>query len=212
MVQDISSRALRGEAATTRKAIATRLALLVPAILTLAALCAVRQDALWTPASLPDRPLVADWRQQASPVYATVALPPRYPYAKAIARVAARFGLPADLIAGIVYVESRFNPRAVSNKGAVGLMQLLPSTARPLARKLGLGRYDLMDPETNLLLGAYFLKDRLREYGGDILAALSYYNGGHRMIVSRGQYRNRTYIRSVLHHSRRYAPLARRLN
>ncbi|MBM3266591.1 MAG: lytic transglycosylase domain-containing protein [Candidatus Sericytochromatia bacterium] len=221
MVSATSITALAGAPPAGWRAIAARLAVLLPATMALAFLSALRQDALWTPASMPDRAIVADWREKVNPAYTRLVPPatpnraaarPPYPYANAIGKVAKRYDLPADLIAGIVYVESRFNPKAVSHKGAIGLMQLLPSTARPLARKLGLKSYDLTDPETNLLLGTFFLKDRLREYDGDINAALSYYNGGRRTMISRGNYRNRGYITSVLRQSRRYAPLAGQLN
>lgn len=186
-----------------RWAVATRLAVLAPAVAAVSALAGLRSDhdqAL----DLPAKAVIASWRSQANPVYAKALPLPRYPYAEQIARVAERYGLPAELLAGIVYVESRFNPRCVSPKGAVGLMQLLPSTARPLARKLGWKRYDLTDPATNLELGAYFLRDRIRHFGGDLHAALGYYNGGRWAIVSRGRYRNRGYIRSVLREYRRF--------
>jgi soluble lytic murein transglycosylase-like protein len=170
----------------------------------LATAAGARQPDAASAVDIPEEAVVKAWRMRANPVYARVVLPPRYPYADVISRVSARFGLPADLIAGVVYVESRFNPRCVSHRGAVGLMQLLPSTARPLARKLGFKRYNLFDPETNLILGAYFLKDRIRAYGGDLAMALSYYNGGRWGIVSRGKFRNRGYIRSVMQHYRRF--------
>lgn len=194
---------LRQRAESRRRAVVGRLALLVPAILVLALFAGVRADSR-QPLNLPADSIVASWRMQANPVYARAELPARYPYADHISRVAERYDLPPELVAGVVYVESRFNPRSVSPKGAVGLMQLLPSTARPLARKLGYARYDLMDPATNLEIGAYFLRDRIRYYDGDVHSALSYYNGGRWGVVSRGRYRNRGYIRSVLKQYRRF--------
>ncbi len=196
-------RALRDLVDRRRRAIAGRLAVLVPAFVALCVFAGIRADSR-PPLSIPDQAIVASWRLRANPVYSRTVLPPSYPYARHISRVSKRYGIPAELLAAVVHVESRFNPRSVSPKGAVGLMQLLPTTARPLARKLGFRQYDLMDPATNLELGAYFLRDRIRHYGGDVHAALSYYNGGRWGVVSRGRYRNRGYIRSVLKEYRRF--------
>lgn len=121
-----------------------------------------------------------------------------YPYAALIRRVAAEHGLPASLVAGVIKIESGFDPNCLSPVGAVGLMQVMPATARGLRRKLGLGSIDLYDPEQNIRIGTYFLKALLREFGGDLSMALSYYNAGRRGIISRGRYRNGRYIRAVM--------------
>lgn len=110
-----------------------------------------------------------------------------------IQRNSARYGIRADLAAAIddialaenvdpriafelVRVESRFNPRAVSPVGAVGLTQLMPATARHL--KPGITRAQLFDPETNLRLGFRFYRYLLNYYGGDVRLALHAYNRG----------------------------------
>ncbi|MBU6429432.1 MAG: lytic transglycosylase domain-containing protein [Cyanobacteria bacterium REEB65] len=123
--------------------------------------------------------------------------PPSYPYASLIRKVALRNGLSPDLIAGVVKIESQFNRRCVSPVGAEGLMQLMPSTAYLVARKLGWHHFNLFNPEDNLELGTYFLKSLLHNYG-DIRTALSYYNAGRFGITSRGGFRNWRYIRAVL--------------
>ncbi len=133
----------------------------------------------------------------------SLALPAIYPYSQQIRRVARRFNLPADLVAGVVRTESQFNPRCLSPVGAEGLMQLMPSTAWLVARRLGWHHFNLFNPTDNLTLGTYFLKDLLNQYG-DLPTALSYYNAGQWGIVSRGVYRNRGYIRAVLRHYRDY--------
>lgn len=126
-----------------------------------------------------------------------VVVPTLYPYSRLIQRVAVRYDLPPDLVAGVVQTESQFDPRCVSPVGAEGLMQLMPSTAWLLARRLGWHHLDLFDPGENLVLGTFFLKDLLVQFG-DLRTALSYYNAGQWGIVSRGVYRNPSYIRSVL--------------
>ncbi len=94
-----------------------------------------------------------------------------FPYGKAIARVAERHGVDGLLLAAIVEVESGFNPEAVSVQGAVGLMQVLPSTA-------GAESCALVEPSTNLDIGAGYLSRLLRLYEGDLQLALAAYNAG----------------------------------
>jgi len=105
---------------------------------------------------------------------------------------------------GVIQIESEFDPNCVSPVGAVGLMQVMPATARGLRRKMGMRRIDLYDPEQNVRVGTYFLKALLREFGGDLAMALSYYNAGRRGIISRGRYRNGRYIRAVIGSYDRY--------
>ncbi|MNX97214.1 Soluble lytic murein transglycosylase precursor [compost metagenome] len=123
---------------------------------------------------------------------------PSYPYYKQIQAVAKKHRVAPELIAGIVRIESNFDRYCVSPVGAVGLMQLMPSTARGVARSMGLSHYDLYDPETNLELGTRYMTMLLRQFDGHIPTALSFYNAGRHGIVSRGVYRNRRYIRIVM--------------
>ncbi len=107
-----------------------------------------------------------------------------------VEREAARRGLPEDLVFGVIYVESRFNPEAVSPVGARGLMQLMPGTARYLARMLDRSRYDLFDPAFNIEAGCLLLNRLLQEWSGDETLALAAYNAGSlnvkRWLRSRG--------------------------
>ena len=76
------------------------------------------------------------------------------------------------LLKEVVRQESAFQPCAVSNKGALGLMQLMPETAA------GFGLTDVFDPESNLAAGAKFLAGLLERYQGDKKLALAAYNAG----------------------------------
>lgn len=92
---------------------------------------------------------------------------------------AARSGLPEDLVLGVIWVESRFNPRAVSKVGARGLMQLMPKTAEYLAECIDWqGRANAFDPEFNIAAGSYYVARLLKEFDGDLDLALAAYNAG----------------------------------
>ena len=106
----------------------------------------------------------------ADPV-ATARPTPRDPYADHIAEAAQRFELPAAWIKAVLRAESNGDPRAVSPKGAIGLMQLLPSTAREVARRLRVRVEDatLLDSDVNIRLGTAYL-GRLRDrLGGHLI-------------------------------------------
>jgi hypothetical protein len=96
-----------------------------------------------------------------------------------LAREAAvRHGVEAALILGVIQVESSFNPDARSSAGARGLMQLMPRTARSLARRLDREAYEITDPEFNVEAGTAYLAYLLRFFDGRVHLALAGYNSG----------------------------------
>ncbi len=101
-----------------------------------------------------------------------------------------------DLINSVIHAESRFNPRAVSPKGAQGLMQLMPGTA------LQLGVNDAFDPHANVNAGTRYLNDLLLRYNDDMVKALAAYNAGpHRVDKYKGvpPYREtRSYVANII--------------
>ncbi len=104
-----------------------------------------------------------------------------YPLAHAdrIGEAARAAGVPASLLFGLIRQESVFTEDAKSRAGALGLMQVMPSTGRSLYRKEnGKGRPDLRDPDANLRLGARYLRQLLDTFPGDTAAALAAYNAG----------------------------------
>jgi soluble lytic murein transglycosylase len=144
-----------------------------------------------------------------------------------VARIARRVGMSPSLALAVAETESAFSNRAVSSKGAVGLMQVMPDTARGVARRLGLGSYDIHDPEDNVLLGVTYLREMLDRYGGDLHLALAAYNAGPRrvdawkkragrgtpgrtVIARHGFKETRRYVVRVLAARRRYASAAKR--
>lgn len=94
------------------------------------------------------------------------------PYAEEIERAARTYALDSFLVAAMVEAESSFRPLAESPKGALGLMQLMPSTA------LELGLSDPEHPQNNIEAGTRYLSRLLRRFDGDIVLALAAYNAG----------------------------------
>jgi len=94
------------------------------------------------------------------------------PYSQLIQAAAEKYAVDADLIFSVIAAESNFNPRAVSRRGARGLMQLLPATAKRLDVK------DIFDPAQNIDAGTRYLRNLMELYRGDLVLALAAYNAG----------------------------------
>jgi soluble lytic murein transglycosylase len=92
-----------------------------------------------------------------------------------------KFGIDAKLIRSVIKRESNLNPEAVSNKGAIGLMQIMPKTAHEIAVQLNVSDYSsdkLKDPQINIMVGTYYLKKLLDYYDNNLILALAAYNAG----------------------------------
>lgn len=130
------------------------------------------------------------------------------------------------LLAGLIRQESEFSPRVVSRANAHGLTQIMPATGRELARRLSIKGYSqkmLFDPNVNVRMGAYYLRNLVSSLGGRLDQALASYNAGKGRVtqwLERGEYRDtaefvesipfnetRGYVQSVL----RNAGIYRRL-
>jgi soluble lytic murein transglycosylase len=106
----------------------------------------------------------------------------RYPlrYEHIVTGHARNYELDAALVAAVIYRESKFERDAKSGSGAIGLMQLLPDTAKGIALHTGGARFrveDLYDPEINVRYGSFYLRRLLRKYD-DTRLALAAYNAG----------------------------------
>jgi len=92
-----------------------------------------------------------------------------------VVREARYMGIAADLALAVAKAESDFNVRARSHKGARGVMQIMPATARG---EYGIAPGLLWNPRINVRLGLHFLRRLIQRYDGRVDLALSYYNGG----------------------------------
>jgi soluble lytic murein transglycosylase-like protein len=117
-------------------------------------------------------------------------------YAGPIQRASSRYGVDPDLVRAVISTESNYDPKAISPKGARGLMQLMPATARRF------GVQDVFDPVQNILGGVRYLRHLLDLFGGDLVLALAAYNAGERVVQERGRVPNypetRLYVDRVL--------------
>ena len=101
-------------------------------------------------------------------------------YGEIVRGHAHNYDLDPALLAAVIYQESKFKPRARSDMGAIGLMQLLPETAKGIAARTGGSAFrveDLDDPEINVRYGSWYLRHLLDKYGSEE-RALAAYNGG----------------------------------
>lgn len=95
-----------------------------------------------------------------------------------IAESAARAEISPSLLEAVILTESKFNEKAISHVGAVGMMQLMPDTAQWISKESGLPADHLDWPEENIPLGAWYLDYLLTEYHNNEVLALAAYNAG----------------------------------
>jgi Transglycosylase SLT domain len=129
---------------------------------------------------VPASEIVSIEPEDVFPSRPTVAPLPDGPYAKLIRAAAEKHGVDENLIHRMILVESNFNPKAVSRKSALGLMQLLPETAAQYSVR------NVFDPAQNIDGGTHYMKDLLARYHGDLSLALAAYNAGPQMVQRYG--------------------------
>jgi soluble lytic murein transglycosylase-like protein len=116
---------------------------------------------------------------------------------------ASEFGVDRSLVKAVIHAESGYNPNAVSSKGATGLMQLMPGTARDL--KVA----DSYNPSDNIRGGVRYLRFLLDTFKGDVTLALAAYNAGLGKVAKHGGVppyeETRNYVSKVLSYQRTYA-------
>jgi len=105
------------------------------------------------------------------------------PFQEQVIVAAKNTQLDPALIHAVITAESNYNPNAVSDKGAVGLMQLMPDTAR----RYGVKGKEMRHPEKNITAGAQYLSDLIRMFDGDLKLALAGYNAGENVVLRYGR-------------------------
>lgn len=124
------------------------------------------------------------------------------PFHDSVMRASNDTGVDAKLLHAVISVESGYNQGAVSPKGATGLMQLLPSTARRY------GTVNLLDPGENIRAGARYLRDLLAMFDNNVELALAAYNAGENAVIRYGRHlppyaETRRYVPLVVAHYQR---------
>src|SRR5258708_38292377 len=118
---------------------------------------------------------------------------------RCVVHYAVQYRVPPELIAALIDVESRWNPHALSNKGAMGLMQLMPATARRF------GAFQPYDAEQNIAAGTRYVTTLMWEFRGDLrLVAAAYYAGDYWIGKKQLNYRNPDVVPYVQAVRRRY--------
>ncbi|MCO6056665.1 lytic transglycosylase domain-containing protein [Pseudomonas sp. MOB-449] len=130
-------------------------------------------------------------------------------YSLIVAQAAFDYDVPAELLHAVIKTESNYDPSALSPKGAAGLMQLMPDTARDL------GVRDVFDPAANVRGGARYLKRLMTMFGDDLSLALAAYNAGPGAVLAYGSAippypETQRYVPSVLGHYQRLQADAKR--
>jgi soluble lytic murein transglycosylase-like protein len=127
---------------------------------------------------------------------------PAPPFHSQIIKASQTYNVEVALIKAVIMAESSYNPRAVSHRGAQGLMQLMPTTAK------WLGVHDSFDPELNIDGGVRYLRRLLDRFDGDVRLALAAYNAGSRYVRKYGGVppfkATRKYIKKVMQYRQTY--------
>ncbi|AYF89975.1 lytic transglycosylase domain-containing protein [Pseudomonas sp. DY-1] len=154
-----------------------------------------------------EKPLLAKAPSLVQPIRKGKTKAPRY--ALIVAQAAFDYELPAELLHAVIQTESNYDPSALSPKGAAGLMQLMPDTAKDL------GVQDVFDPAANVRGGARYLKRLMTMFDNDLSLALAAYNAGPGTVLAYGSAippypETQRYVPSVLGHYQRLQADAKR--
>jgi soluble lytic murein transglycosylase-like protein len=105
------------------------------------------------------------------------------PFSAAVREAASRYSVDPALVHAVIFAESAYNPQALSDKGAIGLMQVMPDTGA----RYGVKEQDLRNPTRNVQAGTRYLADLLQLFEGDVELALAGYNAGEGAVLRFGR-------------------------
>lgn len=146
----------------------------------------VIQSSTSTEANIPNAPYAEPTRRS---IAALNASPTFQAVQGSLSAASVSYGVDFELLKAIASTESAFNPKVVSNKGAVGLMQIMPATARRygVESEPGLSiESKLTDPDLNIRTGTRYLADLLRLFEGNVELAVAAYNAGEGAVMRAG--------------------------
>jgi Soluble lytic murein transglycosylase and related regulatory proteins (some contain LysM/invasin domains) len=119
------------------------------------------------------------------------------PFSEIIREASVKYGIDEDVISAVIQQESSYNPNAVSSCGAIGLMQLMPATAKSL------GVTDPYNAEQNIMAGTKYLKQQIDAFGGNLALGLAAYNAGSGAVRKYGgipPYKEtQEYVKKIIH-------------
>lgn len=148
------------------------------------------------PAWTPEPALVPDYVGAEIVAPTQIPSPPTGTVRQHIQHAAAKYGISSDLVDAVAWQESRYNPRARSSAGAIGVMQLMPGTARTL------GVTNPHDVRQNVAGGTAYLRQQLERFGNNVPLALAAYNAGPGAVMKYGgipPYREtQNYVRQIM--------------
>lgn len=125
-----------------------------------------------------------------------------------IREAASLYQIPEELVRAVILVESNYDPRAVSHAGAIGLMQLMPTTAATMLVE------DIYDPRQNILGGTRYLRVLANMFNGDIMLTVAGYNAGENAVLRYGGIppyaETQAYVTRVVENYQRYRELSAR--
>lgn len=102
-------------------------------------------------------------------------------YLKGVEYYSKKYGVEKHLVLAVIKTESNFNKNAISSKGAVGLMQIMPETAEFIASELGFSSYDLQDADISINFGTYYLNYLSKKYEKEYMVICAYNAGEGRV-------------------------------
>ena len=100
------------------------------------------------------------------------------PFYNEVSKWTKEYDIPEYIMYALIRSESFFKPLVISHAGAVGLSQLMPSTAKDIARALKISHYDITNPDTNVRFGSYYLSKMLKRFDGHLMPSMCSYNAG----------------------------------
>jgi len=129
------------------------------------------------------------------------------PYQQQVENAAKQHEVDPALVHAVITAESNYNPKAVSNKGAIGLMQIMPDTGR----RFGARARDLYKPAQNIAVGVKYLAELIELFDGDIELAIASYNAGENSVIRFGRKvppfpETRAYVPRVLRYYEQLTP------